>query len=473
LPQKTQNKVICAKCKEIGSIYRKKDKIRIPQKSQIYDFNSLLDFCSVTWFLRYKQGLANLISYSDNIPSQHQIFENHAHYVKHVPFSIHSDAEISQFKEQIYSKIREDVDEISITRTNQDSSTEFTQEDILKGMMIAAYSYVSFNTLKRFNEYLEPSPITLSDKDLKEIVQEFYKSIQYMSLDRRRVYSPLEQAKSVIMNSNDNDFYYNLQPVYKDNEARCTDCKRRIPLDKQAGDDIRRYRCPYCFHPADPLSGRLTRIKPSASYRRDAISKQLKTLNRYSQAAHNIFKFIRNAYILECENTEEKYRSAFNECLSDFINGIGPPDFKLAVKHYVPTKRNNTPCYLKSEDDLMNTRILDREYLTALLEIFISCKEGNECPDRSKSIAERKLFNLKIPPVMVTKKVAIDLEWIDNILPPLIDDHICTTLKNALSNLRNEVPIDKVKYTLLSEVKDRGNLLTIYFNLILNALIKG
>jgi hypothetical protein len=386
---------------------------------------------------------------------------------------MHSVVEITPFEEQIYSKIREDVDAVPITGTNRDSSTEFTQEGIIKGMMIAAYSYVSFTTLKRFNEYLEPSPITISDKDLKEIVNEFYESVQYMSLDGRRVYSPLEHAKSVIMNSDDNDFYYNLKPVYKDKEARCTECNRKILIDQRAGDDIRRYRCPHCFHPGGPISaGRLKRIKPSASYQRNTKTKQLRTLNRYSQAAHNLFVIIRNTYIKEDEATTELFRSTFDECLSEFLNGNGPPDFKLAVRHYVQFKRNNTPCYIKTEADLMNMRILDNEYLTPLLEIFFAAYQEIDVPSRSILVAKKKLLDLKIPPILITKKMTIDLEWIDDVLPSLIENHKQSTLKNAMSNLRNGMSIHKLKDTILSEIKDRESLITTYVNLLHNSLIK-
>jgi len=445
---------MCPICKEIGSIYRKKDKIRIPQKSQIHDFNSLLDFCSVTWFLRYKQGLEMLKSYSNNIPSHQPIFDNPTRYVKHIPFSIHSETEIAKFEEEIYSKIRKDRDEISGTNLNRDISTEFTQEDILKGMIISACSYISFTSLKRFNQYLEPIPITILDKDLKDIVHEFYKSVQYTSLDSRRVYSSLEQAKYVIMNSNDNDFYYKLHPVYEDKKARCTDCKRKITVDEHAGDDLRRYRCPHCYHKGGPISaGRLTRIKPSTRYQRKVISKQLKTLNRFSQGADNVFIFIRNTYISGDETTKEKYRLTFDECFSDFLNGIGPPDFRLAVRHYVPTKRNNTPCYVKTEDDLMNIRIVDFEYLNALSQIYLAKSEGREIQQEFISIAERKLISLKFPLTLISTKITTDLTLIGAVLSNGIQKTIDELEKLASSRL----PSDNKLNTLISEIQDRGS----------------
>lgn len=439
----------------MGSIYRKKDKIRIPQKSQIHDFNSLLDFCSLMWFFRYMQGFDLLKSYSDDIPSHQPIFNNPARYVKHVPFSIYSKTEIAKFEEKIYSKTRKDRYEISGTTINQDKNTEFTQEDILKGMIISAYSYISFASLKRFNQYLEPFPITISDEDLKEIVHEFYNSVQYMSHDSRRVYSSLEQAKSVMMNSNDNDFYYKPQPVYKEKAGRCKECTRVIPIDCEEGDDIRRYRCPHCYHKGGPISaGRLTRMKPSTSYQRQVISTRLKTLNKYSAGVQIIFELIRNNFISNDETTEILYRSTFNECLSEFLNGNRPPDFKLAVKHYVSSKRNNTPCYIKTEDDLMNMKIVDFEYLNALSEIYLAKSEGSEIQHKFVAIAERKLIGLKYPLPLISTKITTDL----TLLGAVSSNGIQKTIDELEKLANSRLPDDNKLNSLISEIQDLGSI---------------
>jgi len=471
LPQnkRTQNKVVCPDCHRIGSIYEKKAGIHIPQKSQIKDLNTLLDFCSIKWYREYEQNMEVLRGYS-SIPLYQPIFDNSTRYQYKVPFSIHSHSEITQFEKEIFSKIINEVNECSGTGIDQDKNTRYTQDNILRDTILSAYSYISFTSLKKFNQYLEPIPITISDKDLKEIVHEFGKSVQYMTHDARRVYPALELAKSVIMNRNETDFYYKLQPVYKGKEARCTDCRRTITLDEQAGDDLNRYRCPHCYHRGGSiLAGKLTRKKPSAKHQRQVIHEQLRTLNRYSQNVNNIFELIRDKFIANDESTKLKFKSTFDECFSDFLEDIGPPDFKLAVKHYVPSERNNKPCYIKTEDALMDLRILDFEYLNALAEIYLKTIEGPEVPAGFISVAERKLMYLKFPQITITKKMAKDLDWIDN----LVTNGLQNTINELKTAIRNGMPFKNLKNVLTSEMKDHdGKKNTLFLIMLINSFIQ-
>jgi hypothetical protein len=143
----------------------------------------------------------------------------------------------------------------------------------------------------------------------------------------------------------------------------------------------------------------------------------------------------------------------FEECLSDFLDGIGPPDFKLAVKHYVPIKRNNTPCYIKTEADLMNIRIVDFEYLNALSEIYLAKSEGREIQQEFVAIAERKLIGLKFPLTLISTKLTTDLTLIGAALSNGIQKTIDELEKLASSRL----PIDNKLNTLISEIQDRGS----------------
>jgi hypothetical protein len=307
-----------------------------------------------------------------------------------------------------------------------------------------------------FNRDLEPFPITISDNDLKETVHEFYKSVQYMTNDSRRVYSSLEQAKSVIMNSNGNDYYYKPQPNYKNKLVRCTDCERVLPFKGKPGDDIREYRCPNCYHKGGSNSaGRLKHMKPSKSYHRKVISEQMKTLDRHSAGVYHIFELIRNNYISIDQSTQEKYKLTFDECFSDFLKGNGPPDFKLAVKHYVSSKRNNRPCYIKSpcyiqtQDDLMNMRVLDPGYLNAISEIYLNHIQGFQVSQKFVSIAERKLIDLNLPLTLISAKISKDLAVIDTLVPNGINE----TMDKLTKTVRNTMSDDNPINTLISEAQ--------------------
>jgi len=358
--------------------------------------------------------LANLLCSYDKIPSEKSFQMNIKNYADFVPLCVHSKNDLQQIENECYQRIKAELLKNShMTKTPVIKNYKHDIDDLIKLMLLSAYSYISFMSLKKFNETLEPYPIYFPEKDLVDLTDEFYKSVQFMNHDNRRSYSAKELAMFVVNKSNViEDNFELLKPDVPRKTWRCNDCRKEIPFDNEFVD-IKKFRCPKCYRKGGSTSvGKLSRIKPSRKYKKRIILQhQTDELNRYSQSVRNTFVLIRDRFIVSDKIEKELYLTCFEECKTDFINFKGPSEYKMAIKHYKQKKKNNTLCYLKSKNQILSILIYDNEYNDVLKKI-VQCIDRLDDPTTNELFrsAESKLTALKYPKHLIRIKIGKDLE---------------------------------------------------------------
>ena len=229
MTQSSEDDVICPKpkCGRMGKIHIKKESnIRIPQRSKIDDLGDLFDFFSIIAYQRFMSRVKKLTKSSKNFSI------NSLQYTVEVPFLVHSKRALNEIENQLYDSINGHVEE----RCMETGSEMMHNQNVenITAVIIALYSYISFESLKKFQAEW---PIEMTDKDFQEIKNEILDSVQHLVHDYRRAYTSkvitdYGEVKRVII-----VHYKPLNPVDYRVRFRCTDCRQ----------EFSRYLCYRCY----------------------------------------------------------------------------------------------------------------------------------------------------------------------------------------------------------------------------------
>jgi hypothetical protein len=385
----------------MGRIHiKKRSDIHIPQRSKINDFGDLFDFFSIMAYQRFMIGMKKLTKSSKNF-SIHPL-----QYTVEVPFLVHSNRALNEIENQLYDSISGNVEGSCI---ENDCGMMYTPDiENITAVIIALYSYISFESLKKFQEEW---PIEMTDKDFQEIKNEILDSTQHLVHDYRRAYTSKIITEQWRNQKRDSILDKPVIPVDYRIHFRCTDCRQEI-YDYSV-TDLNKVRCRKCNPIGRGPHGKIERIMPSRKHRRESIEPKIVNYEKNFFRFSNTFLHIRENIIAVTEHWEKYYLNCFEECKAKILKDFqGPARYSLAIRHYNADKKYNSDHNLNDDIQILKIVIKDEKYLALLTDIV----EGNVISqdDISENFvsAANILLTLKFPYHLIKQKLIKDLKAI-------------------------------------------------------------